>query len=202
MEKMVANSIVEEKDLYTIEDLIKICIELDRINIKIRDAKLDINALNEKIEIVESKIKNATKFIETIEEHKKSIFEFWKFANKDVALCLNSGKEEVKQSNSKKIKRAFDYEEDIEDLGIEADNIQRNILSKDETDSIYLVTTDIIDDINKTLSNENVAEEDLKQLKEKMKKENKVIDTFDIFGNIKNDKTKINPTFFILLPRL
>jgi len=194
MEKLVANAIIEEKELYTIEDLIKICIELDRINIRIKDAKLDIKALNEKIEIVESKIKNAAKFIETIEEHKKSIFEFWKFANKDIALGLNAGKEEVKEVKTKKIKRAFDYEEDVEDLGVETDNIQRNILSQDETNSIYLVTTDIADDINKVRNNEGLSEESLEKLKESMKKETTVfdIDSFDIFGNIKNDRTKIS----------
>ena len=194
IEKSIANSIIEEKELYTIEDLIKICIELDRINIRIKDAELDIKALKEKIEILESKIKNATKFIETIEEHKKSIFEFWKFANKDIALGLNAGKEEEKENKTKKIKRAFDYEEDVEDLGIEADKIQRSILSKSETDSCYLVTTNIINDINKVRNNENISEENIKKLKSEIKKETTEfnIDNFDIFGNIKNDRTKIS----------
>ena len=194
MEKSIANAIIEEKELYTIEDLIKVCIELDRINIRIKDANLDIKALKEKIEVVETKIKNATKFIETIEEHKKSIFEFWRFANKDVALGLNAGKEEVKEIKSKKIKRAFDYEEDIEDLGIEADNIQRNIFSKDETDSVYLATTNVIDDINRIRNNENISEKSIENLKISMKEESTIfsIDSFDIFGNIKNDKTKIS----------
>ena len=194
MEKSVANSIIEEKDLYTIEDLIKVCIELDRINIRIKDANLDIKALNDKIDIVESKIKNATKFVETIEEHKKSIFEFWKFANKDVALGLNPGKEEVKEVKTKKIKRAFDYEEDIEDLGIEADKNQRNVFSKDETDSIYLITTDIINDINKIRNGEKLLEDTIEHLKVNMKEETRLFDfdSFDIFGNIKNDKTKVS----------
>ena len=194
MEKSIANSIIEEKELYTIEDLIKICIELDRINIKIKDANLDIKALKEKIEILNSKIKNATKFIETIEEHKKSIFEFWKFANKDIALGLNPGKEEIKQIKTKKIKRSFDYEEDIKDLGIETDKIQRNTFSKDETDSIYLTTTNIIEDINKIRNDEKLLEQNLEILKSEMKKETTVfnVDSFDIFGNIKNDRTKIS----------
>ena len=194
MEKSIANSIIEEKELYTIEDLIKVCIEFDRINIRIKDASLDIKALKEKIEIVNIKIKNATKFIETIEEHKKSIFEFWKFANKDIALGLNSGKEEQKEVKSKKIKRAFDYEEDIEDLGIEVDNIQRNIFSKNETDSLYLATTDVIKDINKIRNKEEVENKDIENLKIAMKEESRIfsVDSFDIFGNIKNDKTKIS----------
>ena len=194
MEKSIANAIIEEKELYTIEDLIKVCIELDRINVRIKDANLDIKALKEKIEIVQIKIKNATKFIETIEEHKKSIFEFWKFANKDIALGLNAGKEETKEIKSKKIKRAFDYEEDIEDLGIEADNIQKNIFSKEETDSLYLATTNILDDINKIRNNEEIPEKNIENLKIRMKEESTIfnIDSFDIFGNIKNDKTKIS----------
>ena len=194
MEKMVANAIIEEKELYTIEDLIKVCIELDRINIRIKDAKLDIKALNEKIDIIDSKIKNATQFIETIEEHKKSIFEFWKFSNKDVALGLNPGKEEAKETKSKKIKRAFNYEEDLEDLGIEADRIQRNTFSKAETDSIFLLTTNVIKDINKVRNNEKITQKDLEEMKLDLNNEERTLnlDTFDIFGNIKNDRTKIS----------
>ena len=194
MEKMVANAIIEEKELYTIEDLIKVCIEFDRINIRIKDANLDIKALGEKIEVVETKIKNAVQFIDTIEEHKKSIFEFWKFANKDVALGLNAGDTEIIEVKSKKIKRAFNYEEDIEDLGIEADNIQRNILSRTETDSLYLATTKVLFDINKIRNNEELSERSLEELKRNIKDEMRIfsIDSFDIFGNIKNDKTKIS----------
>ena len=194
MEKMVANAIIEEKELYTIEDLIKVCIELDRINIRIKDANLDIKGLGEKIEVVQTKIKNAVQFIDTIEEHKKSIFEFWKFANKDIALGLNAGETEAIENKPKKIKRAFDYEEDVEDLGIEADNIQRNILSKNETDGIYLTTTNVLSDINKVRNNEGLSERCLDELTTNIKDEMKTfsIDSFDIFGNIKNDRTKIS----------
>lgn len=195
MEKSISNSIIEEKEIYTIEDLIKICIELDRINIRMKDAKLDITALEDKIKVVSSKIKNATLFIETIEEHKKSIFEFWKFANKDLAPGLNAGTEEVKEKEkAKKIKRAFNYEEDTEDLGIEADNNQRELLSKEETDSLYLATTEEINNINKIRNNEDIAEEDIEKLKANMKDNATTYDinSFDIFGNIKNDKTKIS----------
>lgn len=194
MEKSIANSIIEEKELYTLEDLIKICIELDRINVRVKDANLDIKALQEKIDIVENKIKNATMFIEKIEEHKKSIFEFWKFANKDLALGLNAAEEVKEKEKTKKIKRAFDYEEDIEELGAETDKIQRSLFSKDETDSLYLATTNVIDDINKIRNNENPSDLLLEELKKNMKKEATTfnIDSFDIFGNIKNDRTKIS----------
>lgn len=195
MEKSISNSIIEEKEIYTIEDLIKICIELDRINIRIKDAKLDITALEDKIKVVTSKIQNAALFIETIEEHKKSIFEFWKFANKDLALGLNAGAEEVKvKEKTKKIKRAFNYEEDTEDLGIEADNIQRELFSKEEADSLYLATTDEINNINKVRNNEDISNDDIEKVKTYAKENNTIYDinSFDIFGNIKNDKTKIS----------
>lgn len=194
MEKSIANSIIEEKELYTLEDLIKICIELDRINLRVKDANLDIKALQEKIDIVENRIKNAAMFIEKIEEHKKSIFEFWKFANKDLALGLNAAEEVKEKERNKKIKRAFDYEEDIEDLGTETDKIQRNLFSKDETDSLHLATTDILKDINKIRNNENISSLSLEELKDNIKKETSAlnIDSFDIFGNIKNDRTKIS----------
>lgn len=194
IEKSIANSIIEDKELYTLEDLIKICIELDRINVRVKDANLDIKALQEKINIVENKIKNATMFIEKIEEHKKSIFEFWKFANKDLALGLNAAEEVKGKEKNKKIKRAFDYEEDIEELGIAADKIQRNLFSKEETDSLYLATTNVINDINKVRNNKNLLSLSLDKLKDNMKKETTTfnIDSFDIFGNIKNDRTKIS----------
>ena len=194
IEKSVSNSIIEQKELYTIEDLIKICIELDRINLRIKDDNLDIRALEEKIKIVNNKIKNATLYINKIEEHKKSIFEFWKFANKDSAIGLNAGEEIKTKKQTKKIKRAFNYEEDIEDLGIEADKKQRNVLSKEETDSLYIATTDIINVINNIRNKTNIPEEILKEQKKQMKDETTILDfnNFDIFGNIKNDKTKIS----------
>ena len=190
IEKSVANAIIEEKELYTIEDLIKVCIELDRIDIKIKDDKLDIVALEDKIKVVENKIKNATLFIDSIEEHKKSIFEFWKFANKDLAVGLNAGtQEDVKESKPKKIKRAFDYEEDVEELGIQADNLQRKLFSEDEIDSLFLATTSALEDINKVRNEEEISKEALKKLKKELKNEG---EDFDIFGNIKNDRTKIS----------
>jgi len=97
IERSIANSVIEEKEVYSVEDLIKICIELDRINLRIKNEKLDIKGLEEKIKVLTGKIKNATLFIESIEEHKKSIFEFWKFSNKDMPLALNAS-EEIKES--------------------------------------------------------------------------------------------------------
>lgn len=193
MEKSIANSIIEQKKLYNIEDLIKICIELDRINIRVKDNKLDISALENKIKIVDAKIKNATLFIDKIEEHKKSIFEFWKFSNKDLAPGLTAAPEKNNSTKqTKKIKKAFNYEEDVEDLGIEADKIQRKILSKEETDALFLLSTETANDVNKIRKNEKILEDNLAIIKESTNNERNMfsVNDFDIFGNIKNDLSK------------
>ena len=76
------------KEYYTIEDLVDITKILDRIETQIKKTNMDIKALEEKIERLTKKIDNARKYIEEIEEHKKSIFEFWSFVNKDNLLRL------------------------------------------------------------------------------------------------------------------
>ena len=189
MQKSIANSIIEEKELYTIEDLIKICIELDRINIRIKDNNLDIKALEDKIEVVNNKIKNATLFIEKIEEHKKSIFEFWKFANKDSTIGLNAGTVIKEKEKTKKIQRTFNYEEDTEDLGIEADSIQRDLFTKEETDSIYIANTNELDSINALRNSDTkYLKENLENTKELLstKKDEIEVNSFDIFGDRKS----------------
>ena len=64
---------------------------------------------------------------------KKSIFEFWKYSNKDEMSSLPEGEEE-EVNIIKKIEKTFDYEEDIEAFGKTMDRMERKNLSKDETD--------------------------------------------------------------------
>lgn len=194
IQKDIVSSIIVEKELYTIEDLIKICIELDRVSVRIKDAKLDIKGLKDKIKVLDGKINNATIFIQSIEDHKKSIFEFWKFSNKDVALGLNEGTKEEKKESPRKIKRVFDYEEDLEDLGVEADKLERGILTHEDTNSLYLATTDVLEDINVIHKNENTSKLNLEKVKAQFNNQDNENDNpdFDIFGNIKNDMTKIS----------
>lgn len=194
IERKISGSIIEEKEYYTIEDLIKVCIELDRIEIKIKNEEADIKALEIKINALENKIKNAKIYIQKIEEHKKSIFEFWKFANKNEALGLNSGKEEKEKVKEQDLKKTFKYEEDFEDLGIETDRLQRNKFTLKECNAIYIALTNVIEDYNKIKQGKTIKNENLLILKEKAKKEVLLFDyeNFDIFGNVKEDKTKIN----------
>ena len=194
IEKDISNSIIEEKEYYTIEDLIKVCIELDRIEIRIKNSQIDINALEDKINNLNNKIKNANIFIQKIEEHKKSIFEFWKFANKDESIGLNPGQEEKETKKDETLKKTFKYEEDIEDLGILADKIQREKLTKKECDSLFIASTEVLDDINKIKQEKRITKASLDQIKEEAKKEVVLFNSenFDIFGNVKEDKTKIS----------
>ena len=86
---------IEEKNLYTIEDLLNVCEVLKREEQKLKNAEMDKKALENKKENLERKIKNATLYINEIESHKKSIFDFWKFTNKDeVSMLTEAEKQE------------------------------------------------------------------------------------------------------------
>lgn len=184
----------EEKQFYTIEDLLNICKELEEILTKVKNTRMDIKALETKIESTKNKIANATRFINEIEIHKKSIFEFWKFANKDNTLALAEA-EEIQPQEKTKLEKIYDYEEDIEEIGTYIDKLQREKLEKEECDDIFLATTDIIEDLNLIKNNEKADfSTKLEELKNKMKNDEVLfnIDEFDIFGNISEDKNKIN----------
>ena len=184
----------EEKSFYTIEDLLKVCSELQEILSEVKNVRMDIKALKTKIEGTTKKIANATKYIEEIENHKKSIFEFWKFANKDNVLALSEG-ENPTQQEQQKIDKIYDYQEDLQEIGEFIDKLQREKLKKEECDYIYLTTTEIINDLNEIKNNSNVDfSERIEELKEKIKNEEVLfnIEEFDIFGNISEDKNKIN----------
>ena len=187
---------IDEKRFYTIEDLVVIYSIKDKGEKKIKDLSQDIKALELKIENLTSKVRNAELYIEEIDKHKKSIFEFWKFANKDEKLSLEMGNEAVKRSDLAAFKKAFDYEMDFESLGISVDRTQRIKLSKEETDSLFIAQTELLNIINMLRNgnmNKNKIEEALEELKEEFNKNRLYIDTevFDIFGNIDNDSRKI-----------
>ena len=186
------NKYADIKTNYTLEELIELYKQVDKEDNKVKNLEIDIIAIEQRISNLESKVKNATLYIEEIDKHKKSIFEFWKFTNKDKKAELVEGKQnEIKE---KKLKKVFDFELDFEELSEQLDKIQREELTKDELDSIYLATTYILEDINKVSQNKEITEERLEDLKEKAIRENQINDTdnFDIFGGISYDnKLKI-----------
>lgn len=185
-----------DRDFCTIEDLIAKCKELNEIVSKVKNIKMDKMALEIKNNNLKVKINNATKFIQEIDSHKKSIFEFWKFANKDNNLTLDSGViEEKKEEIKKTIEPYFDYIEDIEEISSNIDALQRKILSKEETDTIFLAATRFLDAINAIKSGiqYNFTAE-LEDIKNDLRSIEALFDTeeFDIFGSSVEDKTKIN----------
>lgn len=189
---------IEEKDLYTIEDLLKICTILEEKEKELKNKQMDIKALENKKENLERKIKNATLYINEIESHKKSIFDFWKFTNKDEVPLLLEAEEEEETKKQNKIKKIFSYEDDIEDIGKKIDQKQRRIFNEKETDAVFAIYQDIeafnIERKDKKLKKDEKYLE--KSLKEKQKEYEENFEKiqekdFDIFGSVVEDKTKI-----------
>jgi len=188
-------SLVEEKEFYTIEDLVTIYSLHERGQKNYKDLKQDIKSLELKLENLNSKVKNANLYIEEIDNHKKSIFEFWKFANKDEKLALEMA-EDDKDGEQNLVKKSFDFDLDFETLGEEADVLQRKKLSNEENDSVFIAGTEVLYLINMIRENKIVKfdfENTLENLKEEFNEERLVIssETFDIFGNITESNNKV-----------
>ena len=185
-----------KKQNYTIEELVEIYKVIELKENELKNVIMDINSLKLKNKNMQKKIENATAFIEEIDSHKKSIFEFWKYSNKDEMATLPEG--EAEEVNIiKKITRVFDYEEDLENFGKKMDKIQRKNLSKDETDSVYITSTNLLEIINKIKINEfqpKDIETALKEIKKEAIQEKSLSENeeFDIFGGIIQDSTKVS----------
>lgn len=185
---------------YTIEDLIEVCTKLDGRTKMVKNLQMDIRAQELKKVNLERKIKNANIYLNEIELHKRSIFEFWKFTAKDELPSLNEG-EEGENTEKETLEKSFNYEEDIEDLGKQVDELQRRKLSKNETDGIFAVKEALLSckilsqkkskDLNK--KDMEFLEKELDKLKEEYEKNKDVLQVkdFDIFGGISDDKTKL-----------
>ena len=182
------------KKIYTLEELITRYKELEELEINMKNLLMDLNALKLKTKNMAKKIENATKYIQEIDSHKKSIFEFWKYSNKDEIAVLPEGEQE-EVNIIKKIEKTFNYEEDIECFGKKLDKIQRKNLTKEDTDSVYIATTELIDVINK-IKNNNILPEELEKNLRNLKNEARELkslseEEYDIFGNILEDNTKV-----------
>ena len=70
------------------------------------------------------------------------------------------------------------------------DKTERELFTKEETDDIYVASTNILEDINDVLNGYKIAAEHLNALKNEMVNTDKVI-TFDIFGSISSSKDQI-----------
>lgn len=172
--------------------------------------------MSAKEEILSKKIDNADLYIKEIDKHKKSIFEFWKFTSKDEMQTLNEAEEKETQEKTK-MKKYFDYETDMEELGKIVDEVQRRKLSKNETDAIFAIKqvpasfkelekdneTDLelfvekeIEEIKKENAKSkkiNALDKDLAKLKKEYMNDIEIINAkdFDVFGGMIEDYTKI-----------
>lgn len=178
------------KDFYTVDDIVKIYKELDKINTSIKNLDMDKTALESKIENVKTKIKNANLYIEEIDKHERSIFEFWKFANKDESLMLNQGTA-IQNVTPKKIEKVYNYVEDKEEIGILIDKSQRETFSDEEKDCVYIATKYC--NVLNNIENNNIIKENLEDLKAKLQNERILFenDKIDIFGGMTDDNTKL-----------
>ena len=84
--------------------------------------------------------------------------------------------------NTKEIEKVFDYEEDIEEVGEKLDKKNREKFSKEDFDSIFIASTESLEDINILRQNEDADFE----------KRINASEDFDIFGSMLEDRTKIN----------
>ncbi len=186
----------KETNQYTLEELINRYKEYAKKEDETKKTLMDLNAIKLKNKNIKKKIENAQKFIEEIDKHKKSIFEFWKYTNKDEVAALDEGEEET-LNVVPKIKRKFDYEQDIEALGQELDKLQRAKLNKDEFDSLYILSTEVNSVINALLGEKLQAKKEieasLKKLKEEAANDKGLNDKeeFDIFGSLIEDGRKV-----------
>ena len=172
---------------YTLGELEESFKELEKKEEIEKSLIMDINALKLKNKNLKKKITNATRYIEEINKHKKSIFEFWKYTNKDAATALEEG--EFQELNTKNIEKIFNYENDFESFGLKYDKIQRNKLTDDELDSLFVSNTEVLNLINrinlKFAENKEISAK-LKELKAELEKEDyyKEEESFNIFGNL------------------
>ena len=187
----------DDKKYHTIDDLVTVQALYEKSERYVKDLTQDIKAIELKIVNTKKKIEKATLYIKEIDQHKKSLFDFWKFANKDEVLELDAG-DEIYDGDAQKIKKKFDYEYDFEDLGIAYDKLQRTKFSKQELDSIYVASTNVLPIINMLKNGDmdkEVIEEQLRSLKsEYFTSSNSTLSSkvdFDIFGSMRDDPTQV-----------
>ena len=176
---------IEEKN-HTLDELIMSFKELELVENKKKNAVQDINALKLKNKNLKKKIENASSYINEINKHKKSIFEFWKYSNKDQVASLEEGEQE--EVNISKIEKLFDYDNDFEIFGEKVDKNQRLKFTDSELEASYIASTDLFDLVKRIHNKENIElteySEILKELKDqKTEVVDESDDTFDVFGS-------------------
>ncbi len=178
-----------QKEYYTIEDILQICKKQDEILQITKKMGQDLEAQRRKHESLTKKIENASLYLAEIDEHEKSIFEFWRFANKDEKARLEAPTENL--SREKKLEKVFDYKEDYEEIATLIDKNQRKYLTKEQTDAIFIASTELLSAFQ--YKEETQWEESLQKLKKEAEKERILFnqENFDLFGNVAGNSTKV-----------
>ena len=183
--KQIERKQIEDRN-YTLDELIMSFKELEITENSMRNIAQDINAIKLKNKNLKKKIENATLYINEINKHKKSIFEFWKYSNKDEVAALEEGEEE--EINVSKVEKVFNYDEDFETFGETVDKNQRLKFTDLELDSSYIASTNLLGALNDILNKKYVELTEYNKMLEKIKIEDSgnIFDEnmdFDIFGN-------------------
>lgn len=110
-------------------------------------------------------------------------------------MCFGLDAPEKEEVISRKIEKVFDYEEDMEELGKSLDKKNRSTFSKEECDSLFIASTDVLNDLNLLDNNDKKKIDEHLKIIKKEALEKEILfssEEFDIFGGITQDKTKIS----------
>ena len=182
-----------EKRNYTLDELIMSFKDLEIAENSMKNIVQDINAIKLKNKNLKKKIENATLYINEINKHKKSIFEFWKYSNKDEVAALEEGEEE--ELNVSKIEKVFNFDEDFEAFGEKVDKNQRLKFTDSELDSSFIASTELLGPIKDIFNKKYVELPEYNEMLKNIKMEdgNQILEEnldFDIFGNDDSDGRK------------
>ena len=178
---------------YTLDELIMSFKDLEIEENSMKSLVQDINAIKLKNKNLKKKIENATLYINEINKHKKSIFEFWKYSNKDEVAALEEGEEE--EISVSKIEKVFNYEQDFEAFGEKVDKNQRLKFTDSELDGSFIASTDLLEAIKDIYNKKYVELQEYTDMLKEIKKGDKSSEVeesldFDIFGNDDSDGRK------------
>ena len=192
-EKVVKQEKIIENRNYTLDELIMSFKDLEIAENSRKNIVQDINAIKLKNKNLKKKIENATLYINEINKHKKSIFEFWKYSNKDEVAALEEGEEE--EISSTKIEKSFSYDDDFEEFGEKVDKNQRLKFTDSELDSSFIASTDLINAVKDIYNKKYVELSEYTEILEKIKNEdgNQILEEnedFDLFGIDESDGRK------------
>lgn len=181
---MEQNVIEGLSEIFTMSDLIKTTLEANKEYNDLCMYEKDLEVLKIKQKNMIKKIENADKYLDEIEQHKKSLLEFWKFTNKDNQQTLMEGSEKEKYED--KAIPVFKYDDDIEELSEEVDGIQRKKFSIDEMEAIF-VARYLLKGVNSvvTKSDTYVLDEEFNQLQEEYKNMDHILDGVDDATKVK-----------------